>query len=157
MSVATLDWAAPFEALEEALGFSTPEHVVTRAEVLAFAELTGDHHPQHVDAAWAAGSRFGGPIAHGMLVLSLAVGRLPLDPERVVALRRVGDAVFKRPVHVGSAITVRGRIAELRPVDDEVGRVVVALAVHDEHERLACRATAEVLWRRRPAFVPIPL
>ena len=48
MSVATLDWAAPFEALEEGVGFATAEHVVTEAEVLAFAELTGDHHPQHV-------------------------------------------------------------------------------------------------------------
>jgi acyl dehydratase len=148
---------ALFDELAVGAELAAEPHVVTAADVHAFAEATGDHHPQHVDAAWAAGSRFGGPIAHGMLVLSLAVGRLPLDPERVVALRRVGDAVFKRPVHVGSTITVRGRIAQLRPLDDEVGRVVVALAVHDEHERLACRATAEVLWRRRPAFVPIPL
>jgi acyl dehydratase len=150
-------FSALFDELAVGAPFATDPHRVPAGDVLAFAETTGDHHPQHVDADWAAGSRFGGRIAHGMLVLSLAVGRLPLDPERVVALRRVSDAVFKRPVHVGTAITVRGRIAELHPVDDEVGRVVVALAVHDEHDRLACRARVEVLWRRVPAFVPIPL
>ena len=150
-------FSALFDELAVGAEFATPPHPVTAADVHAFADTTGDHHPQHVDAAWAAGSRFGGPIAHGMLVLSLAVGRLPLDPERVVALRRVGDAVFKRPVHVGTTISVRGRIAELHALDDEVGRVVVALAVHDEHDRVACRAKAEVLWRRVPAFVPIPL
>lgn len=106
MSVATLDWAAPFEALEEGLAFATAEHVVTEAEVLAFAELTGDHHPQHVDADWAASSAFGEQIAHGMLVVSLAAGLVPFDPSRVVALRALRDVTFKRAVHFGDAIRV---------------------------------------------------
>ena len=61
-----------------------------------------------MDADWAAGSRFGEQIAHGLLVLSFAVGLLPLDPERVVALRRVGDAVFKQPVKIGDTVHVEG-------------------------------------------------
>jgi acyl dehydratase len=150
-------FGALFDELAVGSAFATDPHRVTAEDVGAFAATTGDHHPQHVDPVWAAGSRFGGTIAHGMLVLSLAVGRLPLDPERVVALRRVSDAVFKRPIPVGTTIAVRGQIAELVPVDDEVGRVGVALVVHDERDRVACRARVEVLWRRVPAFVPIPL
>ena len=46
-------------------------------------------HPQHTDTAWAAGSLFGERIAHGMLVVSFALGLMPFDPDRVIALRGV--------------------------------------------------------------------
>lgn len=147
MSVATLDWGAPFEALEEGLGFSTAEHVVTEAEVLAFAELTGDHHPQHVDAAWAATSTFGEQIAHGMFVVSLAAGLVPFDPSRVVALRSLKDVTFKRAVRFGDAIRVEGKVEGLRPVGDDAGLVTLAWRIVDAEGRLACRARVDVLWR----------
>ena len=81
---------------------------VTEADIVAFAALTGDTHPQHTDAEWAAGSRFGEQIAHGLLVLSSAAGLMPFDPDRVVALRKVGDAVFKQPVLIGDTVHVEG-------------------------------------------------
>lgn len=147
MSVATLDWAAPFEALEEGVGFATGEHVVTEAEVLAFAELTGDHHPQHVDAAWAASSAFGEQIAHGMFVISLAAGLVPFDPSRVVALRGLKDVTFKRPVRFGDAIRVEGSVEALRAVGEDAGLVTLAWRVVDADARLVCRARVDVLWR----------
>ena len=147
MSVATIDWAAPFEALEEGLGFATPEHVVTEQEVLAFAELTGDHHPQHVDAGWSATSAFGEQIAHGMLVVSLAAGLVPFDPSRVVALRSLKDVTFKRAVRFGDAIRVEGKIEALRAVGDDAGLVTLGWRVVDAEGRRACRARVDVLWR----------
>ena len=72
----------------------------------AFAELTGDTHPQHTDAEWARDSLFGEQIAHGLLVLSAAAGLVPFDPDRVVALRKVSDAVFKAPVKIGDTVHV---------------------------------------------------
>lgn len=147
MSVATLDWAAPFEALEEGLAFTTAEHVVTQAEVLAFAELTGDHHPQHVDADWAASSAFGEQIAHGMLVVSLAAGLVPFDPSRVVALRSLDGVRFKRAVHFGDTIRVEGNVEALRPVGDDAGLVTFVWRVLDSEDRLACRARVDVLWK----------
>ena len=69
---------------------------VTKPTSSRFAALTGDLHPQHTDADWSASSRFGERIAHGLLVLSFAAGLVPLDPDRIVALRGVRDAVFKR-------------------------------------------------------------
>ncbi len=147
MSVATLDWAAPYEALAEGLAFATDAHVVTREEVLAFAELTGDHHPQHVDAAWAADSAFGEQIAHGMFVVSLAAGLVPFDPDRVVALRSVKDVTFKRAVRFGDAIWVEGRIEALRPAGEDAGLVTLGWRILDEQGRLACRARVDVLWR----------
>src|SRR2546423_13546450 len=76
--------------------FLTGGRTVTEADVVSFACLTGDMHPQHTDRAWAAGSLFGERVAHGMLVASFALGMLPFDPERVIALRRVRGAGFER-------------------------------------------------------------
>ena len=147
MSVATLDWAAPFEALEEGLGFVTDERVVTEADILAFAELTGDHHPQHVDAAWAASSSFGEQIAHGMLVVSFAAGLVPFDPSRVIALRAVRNVTFKRAVHFGDTIRVEGKVEALRPIGEDAGLVTLSWRVVDPDGRLACRAYVDVVWR----------
>lgn len=147
MSVATLDWAAPFEALGEGEGFSTAEHVVTREQVHAFADLTGDRHPQHVDDAWAASSAFGEAIAHGMLVISLAAGLVPFDPARVIALRALRDVTFKRPVRLGDAIRVEGRVEGLKAVGDDAGLVTLGWRVVGAGGALVCRARIDVLWR----------
>src|SRR3954454_14780105 len=117
----TLDRA--FEELTVGERFATRGRTLTEADVVLFAGLSGDTHPQHTDAEWAARSRFGERIAHGMLVLSYAVGLVPFDPERVVAIRRVGDAVFKQPVRIGDTIRVEGEVAELRELDPEHGLV----------------------------------
>jgi acyl dehydratase len=132
--------------------FITPGRTVTERDVLDFAALTGDRHPQHVDAEWAAGSRFGEQIAHGLLVLSFAVGLLPLDPDRVVALRRVADAVFKQPVKIGDIVHVEGEIVRTRELDDDNGLVEARLRIVNEDGRLAVRASVELVWRAdRPA------
>jgi len=143
-----LDWQAPFDALAVGDAFTTAPRVVTGADVDVFAALTGDHHPVHVDPAWAAASPFGGRIAHGMLVVSLAIGMVPLDPRRVVALRRVDDVVFKRPVRPGEAITVEGAIAELREVSEDAGLVAWRWTMRGAEQRVATRARVEVVWTR---------
>jgi acyl dehydratase len=141
-------FSTPFDELTPGDRFTTRGRTVTEADVVAFAGLTGDFHPQHTDAEWAAAGPFGGRVAHGLLVLSMAAGLVPFDPERVMALRRVRDVVFKRPVRLGDTIRVEGRVAEARPVDDAAGLVAVALTVTGARGRTVARATVEVLWRR---------
>ncbi len=164
----TMSWWAPFEALETGQEFTTRGRTVTEADVVGFAALSGDWHPQHADAEWAAQSPFGGRIAHGMLVLSLASGLVPFDPGRVLALRRVCDATFKRPVRFGDTLRVEGRIAEVAAASDEAGLVTFVWNVVNQDGRTVCRARVEVLWKRdvldevEPErsdgdFVPIPL
>lgn len=120
---------------------------MTEADVCAFAELTGDHHPQHVDADWAAASHFGERIAHGMLVASLAVGLVDFDPRRVVALRRVRDLVFKRPVRLGDTIHVDAAEAERRTVDAGTALVTYVWRVLNQNGELVCRMAVEALCR----------
>lgn len=164
-----MNFSAPFEQLVSGQSFVSRGRTITEADVVAFAALTGDWHPQHADAHWAKDSAFGERIAHGMLIVSFAVGLVPFDPDRVVALRRIGEAVFKRPVRFGDTIHIEGSVAELRELDGATGLVAWTWKVVNQDGRLVCRARVEVLWRRDSAaledphtptadgFVPIPL
>jgi 3-hydroxybutyryl-CoA dehydratase len=127
--------------------FTSRARTVTEADVVAFSALTGDWHPQHSDAVWAAESAFGERIAHGMLVVSFAVGLVAFDPERVIALRRVRDVVFKRPVRLGDTIRVEGTEAERREVDDETALVTWNWRIVNQDGELACRLAIEALCR----------
>ena len=143
-----------FDRLEVGTRVVTRGRTITEADLVSFSALTGDWHPQHADADWAAASPFGERIAHGMLVLSYGVGLLPIDPERVVALRGLRNAVFKRPVPIGSTISVEAEIAGLKRLDPGHGLVELALRVRDGDGKLVARAALEALWRRAPAEGP---
>ncbi|MDQ0381367.1 MaoC family dehydratase [Amycolatopsis thermophila] len=89
----------------------------------AWAGVVDDHNPLHVDAAFAATTRFGGPIAHGSLLFALVCDALQQagEPHEAVAVR------FRAPVPVGSTVRVevRGTGARLEcdggePVEVEV-------------------------------------
>ena len=146
--------ARDFDSLETGERFTTQGRTITEADVVSFAALTGDRHPQHVDAAWARNSRFGERVAHGMLIISYAAGLVPFDPERVIALRRLRDVVFKRPARLGETIHVEGRIEEAEPLDDHFGLVAVDWKVLNERGKTVARARVEVLWRRGDAPPP---
>ncbi len=135
---------------------STPEvgasltsraRTITEADVVGFAGLTGDWHPQHSDAEWAEAGRFGERVAHGLLVLSYAVGLFAFDPERVVALRGIDDVTFKRPVLIGDTIKVGSKVESVRPLDDEHSLVAFAWRILNQRDQVVVRAKVEVLWR----------
>ena len=150
-------FASDFDSLAVGSRFVTSPQTVTEADIVNFAVLTGDSHPQHVDAAWASSSRFGEQIAHGLLVLSIASGSMPFDPDRVVALRRVADAVFKQPVLIGDSVHVEGEVVSVKPIDDENGLVECRWRVLNQHGRLVLKASVELVWRRAPVREPILL
>lgn len=144
-------FAADFDELRRGDAFESMPRPIGEHDVAVFGALTGDQHPIHVDPEWAARGPFGRPIAHGLLLLSCAVGSLPLDPERVLALRRIGDAVFKRPLEVGDSIVVGCKVTELKPLDERTGLVGCEWRIAGSDGRLRVRAKVEILWRRTPA------
>ena len=145
---------APFSLYFDELGggesFETAGRTVTESDLVSFSALTGDWHPQHADADWAAAGPFGERVAHGMLVLSYSLGLAPIDPERIVALRGLDSVRFKRPVRIGETIRVRGEVARLRPLDDGTGLVTIDWKVLGAEGRTALRAELQAIWRRRP-------
>lgn len=142
-----------FNELEVGERFTTDSRTIGDADIMGFAALTGDTHPQHTDADWAQTSRFGERIAHGLLVLSCAAGLVPFDPDRVVALRKVGDAVFKAPVRIGDSIRVEGEVTKTRELDDEHGLVECRWKVLNQDGKMVMRVNVEVVWRAEPALI----
>lgn len=143
--------SADFDQLTTDLRATTRGRTITESDVASFACLTGDSHPQHTDASWASTSPFGERIAHGMLVLSYAFGLVPFDPERVLALRSVRNAVFKRPVSIGDTIHAVAMVDRLATVDAATGLVTLRLDVLNQRNRVVARCMVDVLWRRGDA------
>jgi acyl dehydratase len=137
-----------FDSLSLGDRYATRGRTIGESDITAFATLTGDTHPQHTDAEWAASSRFGERIAHGLLVLSYAAGLMPFDPERIVALRRVADVVFKQPVRIGDTLHVEGEITGLREIDASTGLVETRWRVMNQRGKLVTLARVELVWRR---------
>lgn len=137
-----------FDSLSLGDRYATRGRTIGESDITAFATLTGDTHPQHTDAEWAASSRFGERIAHGLLVLSYAAGLMPFDPERIVALRRVADVVFKQPVRIGDTLHVEGEITGLREIDASTGLVETRWRVMNQRGKLVSLARIELVWRR---------
>ena len=130
---------------------TTPGRTITETDLVSFASLTGDWHPQHADAEWARSGRFGERVAHGMMIVSYAVGLMPFDPGRVVALRGLDSVTFKRPVRNGDTIRVRSRVASSRPLEDGLELVSLSWRIVNQDDRAVARATVEAVCRTEPA------
>ena len=137
-----------FDGLRIGDSMESSGRTVTEYDVVSFATLTGDFHPQHADAAWAAESPFGRRIAHGMLVISYALGLMPIDPRVVMALRSIDSAILKRPVGLGDTIRVRAKVTTLRPMGDEAGLVTLGVRIVNQDDELVAKMDIVVLWRR---------
>lgn len=137
-----------FDALEVGGAFRTRGRTITESDLVGFAALTGDHHPLHTDAEWAAESEFNGRIAHGMLLLSYSVGLVPLDPEHVLALRGFERVAFKRPVRIGDTIHVEGELEGKKELDAASGLVVFAWKLVNQRGETVALARVRVVWRR---------
>ncbi len=98
-------------------------HVVTDADIRAFAAVSGDNNPVHLDEDYAAATPFKTRIAHGMLsagYISAVLGtRLP-GPGAIYISQTMN---FKRPVRIGDEVITRATVSA---IDAEKARVTLA-------------------------------
>lgn len=134
--------------------FRTHGRTIGEFDIAAFGALTGDCAPQHVDRSFGEAGPFGERIAHGALIVSYALGLVPIDPERLIALRALREVKFKQPVQIGDTIHVEARIAACTAVDEQTGLVLLAARVVNDRGELVARAGIETLWRRAPHAMP---
>ena len=83
--------------------------------VRSFADLTGDTNPVHLDDTYAAGTRFGRRIAHGMIAVGLISATLANDLPGPGTVYLSQTLQFKRPVYPGETITVTVEVRNVRP------------------------------------------
>jgi acyl dehydratase len=124
-----------YEELEPGRRFRTGTRLVTDADVAAFADLSGDRNPLHLDEAYARASVFGRRVAHGALGLAVATGLVNqsgLTRGTLVAfLGATWD--FVAPLYPGTEVRVtlevRSRRETSRP---DRGLVVLAAELVEE-------------------------
>jgi acyl dehydratase len=119
------------EDLEVGRRIETAGRTITEADIVAFAGLSGDFSPMHVDEEWArANHAFGGRVAHGMLVTSVTY---PLRAPVVDFLNLVGwlEAVrrFRSPVRPGDTVRATWIVEDVRPSNSRPGTGVVKLGI----------------------------
>lgn len=100
--------------------------LVSDEDIEAFARISGDHNPVHINEEYAKGTMFGGRIAHGMLVASLisAVLGTRLPGPGAIYLRQ--QLRFLAPVSPGDEVTARAKVIAWDP---EKGRVTLSTEV----------------------------
>jgi 3-hydroxybutyryl-CoA dehydratase len=87
---------------------------ITDADIHGFAALTGDHNPVHLDDAFAATTRFGKCVAHGMLTASLISAVLGNDLPGTGSIFLSQTLRFLRPVYSGDTVTARVTVTKIR-------------------------------------------
>lgn len=119
----------------------------SQAEVAAFAQVTGDHNPLHLDADYAARTFFKRPIMHGMLgasVFSKLLGTV-FPGEGTVYLKQ--ELNFLLPMYAGEAYQAQITVQE---VDRRRHKAVVLTQVlHKESGKLTIDGKAEVMHREK--------
>lgn len=93
---------------------------VGEADIVAFAEVTGDTNPVHLDADYAATTSFGERIAHGMLsagYISAVLGTTLPGPGAIYLSQALK---FKRPVKIGDEVTAVVTISEINQAKAQV-------------------------------------
>ena len=90
-------------------------NTVTEAAINAFADISGDRNPVHLDAAYAATTLFKERIAHGMLsaaYISAVFGMKLPGPGAIYVSQSLA---FKAPVKIGDTVVATVKVVELNP------------------------------------------
>ena len=105
-----------FEDFELGREYVTRSRTITEADVVAFAGLSGDFNPLHVDEEFGKKTMFGTRIAHGLLGLSVAsclINQMGIGEGTVMAFLGL-TWNFKGAIRFGDTITAHQRVAEKR-------------------------------------------
>ncbi|MEO1657560.1 MAG: bifunctional enoyl-CoA hydratase/phosphate acetyltransferase [Pseudomonadota bacterium] len=126
---------------------------LTATDILAFAGVSGDVNPAHLDHHYAAGSVFGDVIGHGMwtgaLISTLLGTKLP-GPGTIY----VGQSFrFRLPVRIGDTLCVRIQVKEKH---SEKRRVLFDCQVTDANDQTVLDGTAEVIAPDQRVVVDAP-
>lgn len=142
-----------FEDFEVGETIVTTGRTITESDIVAFAGLTGDYNQIHTDAQYAAGEMFGQRVAHGLLVLSVAMGLAVQTGfmERTVLAFRELDWKFSLPTMIGDTIHVVIEVTAVKPMPRlGGGNVSLKASVINQEGKVVNRGNWLVLAKSRP-------
>jgi oxepin-CoA hydrolase/3-oxo-5,6-dehydrosuberyl-CoA semialdehyde dehydrogenase len=137
-----------FEELVVGETVFTHKHTVSEADIVNFANVSGDNFYAHMDATSLEGTIFERRVAHGYFILSKAAG-LFVDPKKGPVLLNYGieEARFTKPVYPGATIgvrfTVKEKIDQEKRSEDDIAKGIVKFLVdvYDETGETVAMAT----------------
>jgi oxepin-CoA hydrolase/3-oxo-5,6-dehydrosuberyl-CoA semialdehyde dehydrogenase len=137
-----------FEEMQVGETVFTHKHTVTEADIVNFANVSGDNFYAHMDATSLEGTIFERRVAHGYFVLSKAAG-LFVDPKKGPVLLNYGldEARFTKPVYPGMTIgvrfTVKEKVDQEKKSADDIAKGIVKFLVdvYDETGETVALAT----------------
>ncbi len=99
-----------YEDFEVGQEFLTPARTITETDIVAFAVWTGDVNPVHTDAVFAAKTRFGQRLGHGVLGIAQCMGlmsRINIFEGSAVAMLGIDEWRFIKPIFIDDTVHAR--------------------------------------------------
>ena len=127
---------------------------VTEADIQMFAAVSGDVNPIHLDADFAAATRFGERIAHGMLTASFISAALAMELPGPGCIFLEQSLKFRLPVKIGDIVTVK------LEVTDKVARrktLTLDCKAYNQHNKLVLSGTSVVIAPEEKLTLPRPV
>ncbi len=145
-----------FEDLEVGETLITAKHTVSEADIVNFANVSGDNFYAHMDATALEGTIFEGRVAHGYFVLSKAAG-LFVDAKKGPVLLNYGleECRFTKPVYPGTTIgvrfTVKEKVDQEQKSEDDIPKGIVKFLVdvYDQTGETVAIATILTMVRKK--------
>jgi acyl dehydratase len=143
-----------FEEIEIGQVMTSQGRTITEADIVNFGNVTGDFNPLHFDAEMMKSSMFGQRIAHGMLVLSFAVGlgnQLGATLGTVLAFKGI-NIEFRHPVFIGDTIRLRTTVTEKRESSKQPGGwIMQKVEILNQRDEVVQEGTWSSLIASQPA------
>lgn len=140
--------------------FALGDVMVTRGrtidigDITAFAGLTGDYYPLHIDEERARGTRFGTRIAHGPFTFTIAVGLVGMSGfygDAITALIEVRSLRATKPVVAGDTLHVHAEVIDLSEGENpKYGTIGVSYSVRNQKDEEVMLFSQYMLARRGP-------
>ncbi|GAA0717838.1 3-hydroxybutyryl-CoA dehydratase [Halorubrum trapanicum] len=111
---------------------ATHEVPITEETIETFAALSGDENPIHLDDEYAAGTMFGGRVAHGILSAAVVSGALARLSGDIVYLSQ--ELSFEKPVFPGETVEATVRVTD--DLGDDRIAVETTATVPERDERV---------------------
>ena len=145
-----------FEDLNVGDTVYTHKHTVTEADIVNFANVSGDNFYAHMDATSLDETIFEGRVAHGYFILSKAAG-LFVDPRKGPVLLNYGidEARFTKPVYPGATLgvkfTVKEKVDQEKRSEEDIAKGIVKFLVdvYDETDETVAMATILTMVKKR--------
>ena len=122
---------------------------VTEADVINYAGVSGDFHPYHMDSTYANESDFGGRIAHGLLVLSIAAALEAAENEHAF-LYGFDSMRFIAPTMLGDTIHVEAEVIAKTERSENFGMITKEFDVKNQDDETVLACEKLIMVERNP-------